>query len=85
MNANVSEITTERGLVKRISLVSVGSTNDYAINLLRTENTDKETIVVAESQNSGKGQRGKQWRSSSRQRPMHELDPEVPTPTSCGF
>ena len=64
MNANVSEITTERGLVKRISLVSVGSTNDYAINLLRTENTDKETIVVAESQNSGKGQRGKQWLSS---------------------
>ena len=44
MNANVSEITTERGLVKRISLVSVGSTNDYAINLLRTENTDEETM-----------------------------------------
>jgi BirA family biotin operon repressor/biotin-[acetyl-CoA-carboxylase] ligase len=64
MNANISEITTERGLVKRISLVSVGSTNDYAINLLRTENIDEETIVVAESQNKGKGQRGKQWLST---------------------
>ena len=64
MNANVSEITTERGLVKRISLGSVGSTNDYAINFLRTENTDKETIVVAESQEKGKGQRGKPWISA---------------------
>ena len=64
MNANVSEITTEKGLVKRISLVSVGSTNDYAINLLRTEHTHKETIVVTKSQEKGKGQRGKAWISS---------------------
>ena len=64
MNANVSEITTESGLVKRISLVSVGSTNDYAIHFLRTENTGKETIVVAESQEKGKGQRGKPWISA---------------------
>jgi BirA family biotin operon repressor/biotin-[acetyl-CoA-carboxylase] ligase len=64
MNANVSEITTENGLVKRISLVSVGSTNDYAINLLRKEDTHKETIVVTKSQEKGKGQRGKAWISS---------------------
>ena len=64
MNANISEIETESGFVKRFGLVSVGSTNDYAMNLLRTENTDQETIVVAESQNNGKGQRGKTWHST---------------------
>ena len=61
MNANVSEITTERGLVKRISLVSVGSTNDYAINLLRTETPTKRplslrkarTVEKAKEENSG--------------------------------
>lgn len=64
MNANISEIETESGFVKRLSLVSVGSTNDYAMNLLRTENMDLETVIVAESQNNGKGQRGKTWLSS---------------------
>lgn len=65
MNANISEIVTERGLVIRIGLVSVDSTNDYAMNLLRSENTSDQTVIVAENQHNGKGQRGKKWQSSS--------------------
>jgi BirA family biotin operon repressor/biotin-[acetyl-CoA-carboxylase] ligase len=64
MNANISEIVTERGNVTRIGLASIGSTNDYAMHLLRTENTNNETVIVADHQHNGKGQRGKKWLSS---------------------
>jgi len=61
MNANISQITTSSRTVTRIYLPSIGSTNDYAMNLLRTKNVKSETLIITDYQTKGKGQRGKHW------------------------
>ncbi|HIN41113.1 MAG TPA: biotin--[acetyl-CoA-carboxylase] ligase [Flavobacteriales bacterium] len=63
MNANISQIITSIGTVTRIYLPSIGSTNDYAMKMLRNENTSLESLVVANIQSEGKGQRGRHWLS----------------------
>jgi BirA family biotin operon repressor/biotin-[acetyl-CoA-carboxylase] ligase len=47
--------------MKRILLPSVPSTNDYALELLRTGRPEEGTVVQAQSQTRGRGQRGARW------------------------
>jgi BirA family biotin operon repressor/biotin-[acetyl-CoA-carboxylase] ligase len=47
--------------VKRILLSSVPSTNDYALELLRTEKPEEGTVVQAVHQTRGRGQMGASW------------------------
>ncbi|PCJ80185.1 MAG: biotin--[acetyl-CoA-carboxylase] ligase [Bacteroidetes bacterium] len=61
MNANISQITSSSRTITRIYLPYIGSTNDYAMNLLRTKNMMSETLIVTDFQTEGKGQRGKHW------------------------
>lgn len=44
-----------------IRLSSVGSTNNYAANLLRTENVSEGTVILALNQSSGRGQMQNSW------------------------
>jgi len=44
-----------------IKLNAIDSTNDYLKNLSNTQNLDNFTIVVADFQSKGKGQRGNSW------------------------
>jgi len=44
-----------------IKLSAIDSTNDYLKNLSNTQNLDNFTIVVADFQTKGKGQRGNSW------------------------
>jgi len=46
-----------------IKLESVDSTNNYATNLLRTENAQEGTVILAGYQTLGKGQAGNTWES----------------------
>jgi len=50
--------------VRLIRLASVGSTNDYARSLLRTESLPEWTVVAAREQTAGRGQHGNSWTSS---------------------
>ena len=55
--------------MKIIKLSAIDSTNTYLINLGKKEVLLDETIVVAESQNKGRGQLGNMWQS----KPMQSL------------
>ncbi len=44
-----------------IELSSVDSTNNYAANLIKTQNTPNGTTILTKRQNNGKGQRGNGW------------------------
>ena len=46
---------------KIIHLESVDSTNNYAANLVRQGNCDHGTVILADDQFLGKGQRGSEW------------------------
>ena len=48
-----------------IRLSSVGSTNNYAANLLRTENVSEGTVILALNQSSGRGQMQNSWVSEA--------------------
>lgn len=48
-----------------IQLAEVDSTNNYAAKLLATGNLKHGTVILAERQMAGKGQRGKVWSGSS--------------------
>jgi len=50
---------------KIILLDEINSTNDYAFELLKSENADEGTIIWALFQNKGKGQKGNKWESNS--------------------
>ena len=47
--------------MKRILLPVIPSTNDYALELLRSERPEEGTVVQAQSQTRGRGQRGARW------------------------
>lgn len=55
--------------MKIIKLNAIDSTNSYLINLGKKEGLSDQTIVVAESQNKGRGQVGNVWQS----KPMQSL------------
>ena len=48
-----------------VHLVEADSTNNYALNLVRTEYVPDGTIVRADYQHSGRGEAGNQWRSQA--------------------
>lgn len=50
-----------------IELDTIPSTNNYAADLLRTTNVQNGTVILAHEQTAGRGQRGKDWHSSSGQ------------------
>jgi BirA family biotin operon repressor/biotin-[acetyl-CoA-carboxylase] ligase len=47
--------------MKRILLPVVPSTNDYALELLHSERPEEGTVIQAQSQTQGRGQRGARW------------------------
>tara|TARA_R110002072_G_scaffold271987_1_gene432055 strand:+ start:36363 stop:37085 length:723 start_codon:yes stop_codon:yes gene_type:complete len=51
--------------VKIIRLSSVDSTNNYVANLVKVGKIDSGTVVLADEQSDGKGQRGAVWLSSA--------------------
>ncbi|MCC6600493.1 MAG: biotin--[acetyl-CoA-carboxylase] ligase [Crocinitomicaceae bacterium] len=50
-----------------ISLESIASTNNYAAKLLKVSNPPDGTVITAQEQTQGKGQRGSQWFSEAGQ------------------
>jgi len=46
-----------------IYLETVDSTNNYAVNLLKTSDVENGTTIITKKQSSGKGQRGNLWES----------------------
>ncbi|MBW7867694.1 MAG: biotin--[acetyl-CoA-carboxylase] ligase [Brumimicrobium sp.] len=48
-----------------IFLNSVDSTNNYVANLYKTEGIESGTVIMADFQTKGRGQRGKVWQSDS--------------------
>ncbi len=48
-----------------IHLISVDSTNNYANQLIKEKEADEGTVILAELQNQGKGQRGNSWESEA--------------------
>ena len=48
-----------------IELSSIDSTNTYLTNLSQSKNLAEGTVVLANQQNSGKGQRNKSWQSEA--------------------
>ena len=48
-----------------VYLKSVDSTNDYANRLIKKKGADEGTVILAEFQNQGKGQRGNFWESEA--------------------
>mgnify|MGYP000521852515 CR=1 FL=1 len=48
-----------------IKLATVDSTNNYAANLIRTSKVVEGTVIMAEFQEAGRGQRGAVWNSKS--------------------
>lgn len=50
---------------KIIRLESVDSTNNYVANLVKEGNIDSGTVVLADEQSKGKGQRGAVWLSNA--------------------
>lgn len=50
-----------------IKLETVDSTNDYATNLLRTENAGEGTVILADYQSLGKGRGNNRWQSEKGQ------------------
>lgn len=46
-----------------IKLNSVDSTNNYAANLIRTTKVVEGTVIMADYQDAGRGQRGAEWHS----------------------
>ena len=68
MNPNESEILTPAGIVERVFVDSVDSTNNYAMNLLRDKEMSGSKFnnfyVVTADQKLGKGQRGNRWSSN---------------------
>jgi BirA family biotin operon repressor/biotin-[acetyl-CoA-carboxylase] ligase len=71
MSRNKSEILTPSGTVERVFVDSVGSTNKYAMNLLRDKEQSGKPFnnfyVVTKDQTLGKGQRGNRWSSNKGQ------------------
>ncbi len=49
----------------KIFLPSTESTNSYAIDLLKNVNTNEGTVVFADEQTAGRGQRGSSWQTES--------------------
>ncbi|MBL0013083.1 MAG: biotin--[acetyl-CoA-carboxylase] ligase [Flavobacterium sp.] len=49
--------------MKLVKLDAIDSTNDYLKDLVRTMNAENYTVVTAEHQTKGKGQRGSTWAS----------------------
>ena len=50
--------------MKIIKLSAIDSTNNYLLGILRKERVEDVTVVVAEDQNKGRGQRDNKWVSS---------------------
>lgn len=48
-----------------IHLSEIDSTNNYALDLIKKQKAVSGTVVFAEKQTKGKGQRGKQWHSKA--------------------
>ena len=46
---------------KLIHLESVDSTNNYAANLVKSEGLSSGTVILADEQFAGRGQRGAEW------------------------
>ncbi|MFN0032482.1 MAG: biotin--[acetyl-CoA-carboxylase] ligase [Flavobacteriales bacterium] len=55
-------IFSERAIIR---LESVDSTNNYAANLIRMSSAPDGTVITAQMQISGKGQRGTHWQSNA--------------------
>ena len=47
--------------MKIIKLDAIDSTNDFLKNLIRNQNVENYTVVVAKNQTAGKGQMGSKW------------------------
>ena len=71
MNPNESEILTTSGVVERVFIDNVDSTNNYAMKMLRDKEKSGKPFnnfyVVTEDQKLGKGQRGNRWSSNKGQ------------------
>ena len=50
---------------KIIRLESVDSTNNYVANLLKAREINSGTVVLADEQFAGKGQRGSEWATNA--------------------
>lgn len=46
---------------RHISLITIDSTNNYALQLLKNEQPPEGTLITAQQQTAGRGQRGNAW------------------------
>lgn len=53
--------------INRISLLEIDSTNNYASNLMKSETLPHGTVITAQFQTKGRGQRENSWEGSSHQ------------------
>ena len=58
---------------KIIHLENVDSTNNYTANLLLKGEVDSGTVILADKQTQGRGQRGSVWSSNSGENMLFSL------------
>ncbi len=56
--------------INRISLFEVDSTNNYASNLMESETLPHASVITAQFQTQGRGQRGNEWHGAANQNLM---------------
>lgn len=56
--------------INRISLFEVDSTNNYASNLMKSETLPHASVITAQFQTQGRGQRGNEWQGTANQNLM---------------
>ncbi len=56
--------------INRISLLEVDSTNNYASKLIKSETLPHASVITAQFQTQGKGQRGNEWHGAANQNLM---------------